>query len=250
MELKEKVAIVTGASSGMGRETALAFSSEGVKVALVSKTESKLREVAKEILDAGGTALVVPTDVTVASEVEKMAEKTHAFFGRIDILVNSAFWGPPGSLKETNEAFWDKTLDTCLKGPFLCTRSVVPYMRKSGGGRIVNIGSLAGKVGEDNRTAYCAAKWGLEGLSAALREELVRDNIHVHLISPAATDTPFWPSSGAKLTTDILERFIPAETIAKAIVWMVSQPDQVHIPDIPIYNFRNPFEGKSSPFAD
>lgn len=250
MELKEKVAIVTGASSGMGRETALAFSSEGVKVALVSKTESKLREVAKEILDAGGTALVVPTDVTVASEVEKMAEKTHAFFGRIDILVNSAFWGPPGSLKETNEAFWDKTLDTCLKGPFLCTRSVVPYMRKSGGGRIVNIGSLAGKVGEDNRTAYCAAKWGLEGLSAALREELVRDNIHVHLISPAATDTPFWPSSGAKLTTDILERFIPAETIAKAIVWMVSQPDQVHIPDIPITNFRNPFEGKNSPFAD
>jgi len=250
MELKEKVAIVTGASSGMGRETALAFSSEGVKVALVSKTESKLRKVEKEIIDAGGTALVVPTDVTVAGEVEKMAEKTHAFFGRIDILVNSAFWGPPGSLKETNEAFWDKTLDTCLKGPFLCTRSVVPFMRKSGGGRIVNIGSLAGKVGEDNRTAYCAAKWGLEGLSAALREELVRDNIHVHLISPAATDTPFWPSSGAKLTTDILERFIPAETIAKAIVWMVSQPDQVHIPDIPIYNFRNPFEGKSSPFAD
>ena len=123
-------------------------------------------------------------------------------------------------------------------------------MRKKGGGRIVNIGSLAGKIGEDNRTAYCAAKWGLEGLSAALREELLRDNIHVHLVSPAATDTPFWPTSGAKLTPEVLERFIPPETIADAIIWMISQPDQVHIPDIPVYNFRNPFEGKSSPFAD
>ncbi len=250
MELKGKTAIITGASSGMGRETSLALAAKGVKVALVSKTESKLRKVAKEIENAGGVAFVVPTDVTEADEVEQMARKVYDQFGQIDILINSAFWGPPGSLEETDEVFWDRTLDTCLKGPFLCVRSVVPFMRKTGGGRIVNIGSLAGKIGEDNRTAYCAAKWGLEGLSAALREELLRDNIHVHLVSPAATDTPFWPSSGAKLTPEILERFIPAETVAKAIVWVISQPDQVHIPDIPIYNYRNPFEGKSSPFAD
>ena len=250
MQLKGKTAIVTGASSGMGRETSLALAAEGVRVVLVSQTESKLRKVEEEITKAGGEALSIATDVTNAAEVEQMAKQAFDHFGQLDILVNSAFWGPPGSLTQTDEAFWDRTLDTCLKGPFLCTRAVVPYMRKSGGGRIVNIGSLAGKVGEDNRTAYCAAKWGLEGLSAALREELLRDNIHVHLISPAATDTPFWPSSGAKLTADILDRFIPAETIARAIVWMISQPDQVHIPDIPIYNFRNPFEGKSSPFAD
>jgi len=249
MKLKRKVAIVTGASSGMGRETSLALAAKGVKVALVSKTESKLRKVEKEIEKINGESLVVPTDVTLANSVKKMAKTVFDHFGRIDILVNSAFWGPPGSLEETNEAFWDKTLDTCLKGPFLCIRNLVPFMRKNGCGRIVNIGSLAGKVGEDNRTAYCAAKWGLEGLSAALREELLRDNIHVHLISPAATDTPFWPASGAKLTPEILERFIPAATIADAIVWVLSQPDQVHIPDIPIYNYRNPFEGKSSPFA-
>ena len=249
MNFKRKVAIVTGASSGMGRETSLALAAKGVKVALVSKTESKLRKVEKEIEKINGESLVVPTDVTLANSVKKMAKTVFDHFGRIDILVNSAFWGPPGSLEETNEAFWDKTLDTCLKGPFLCIRNLVPFMRKNGCGRIVNIGSLAGKVGEDNRTAYCAAKWGLEGLSAALREELLRDNIHVHLISPAATDTPFWPASGAKLTPEILERFIPAATIADAIVWVLSQPDQVHIPDIPIYNYRNPFEGKSSPFA-
>lgn len=250
MNLKGKIAIVTGASSGMGRATSLALSAEGVRLALVSKTPEKLDAVKSEIKQKGGEAVALPTDVTKAKQVEEMAERAFRHFRRIDILINSAFWGPPGSLEETTEDFWNRTIDTTLKGPFLCARSVVPYMRKNGGGRIINIGSLAGKIGEDNRTAYCAAKWGLEGLSAALREELLRDNIHVHLISPAATDTPFWTSSGAKLTPDILERFIPVETIADTIIWMISQPDQVHIPDIPVYNFRNPFEGKSSPFAD
>ena len=178
--------------------------------------------------------------------VKKVIEK----FGRTDILVNSAFWELPGSLEQTTEEFWDHTLDTTLKALFLCIRTVVPFMREQGGGRIVNIGSLAGKVGEDNRTAYCAAKWGLEGLSAALREELTRDNIHVHLVSPAATNTPFWPDSGAKLTPEILERFVPPEIIAEAVAWVIQQPDQVHNPDVPVYNSRNPFEGKNSPFAD
>lgn len=250
MNLKGKTAIVTGASSGMGRVTSLALCAEGVRLAIVSKTPEKLEEVKDEITKAGGEVIALPTDVTNAKQVQEMAEKAFRHFGHIDILINSAFWGPPGSLEETTEDFWDRTVNTTLKGPFLCVRSVVPYMRKKGGGRIVNIGSLAGKIGEDNRTAYCAAKWGLEGLSAALREELLRDNIHVHLVSPAATDTPFWPTSGAKLTPEVLERFIPPETIAGTIIWMISQPDQVHIPDIPVYNFRNPFEGKSSPFAE
>jgi short-subunit dehydrogenase len=103
-------------------------------------------------------------------------------------------------------------------------------------------------VGEDNRTAYCSAKWVLEGLSAALTEELSRHNVHVHLISPAATDTPWWREVGANLTTQTLERMIPAEVVAQAVVWVLGQPDQVHVPDVPVYNFRNPFEGKKSPF--
>jgi NAD(P)-dependent dehydrogenase (short-subunit alcohol dehydrogenase family) len=250
MEIMGKVAIVTGASSGIGKATSLKLAASGVKLALVARTEDKLEIIKQEVISLGGVAVSIPTDVTDNGDVEAMVKKVVEKYGQVDILINSAFWGPPGNLEKTTEEFWDHTLDTTLKAPFLCTRAVVPFMRKQGGGRIVNIGSLAGKVGEDNRTAYCAAKWGLEGLSAALREELTRDNIHVHLISPAATNTPFWPGSGAKLTSEILARFVPPETIAEAVIWVIQQPDQVHIPDVPVYNFKNPFEGKGSPFAD
>ena len=250
MEIKGKVAIVTGASSGISKAISLKLAASGVKLALVSRSEERLEKVKQEVLNLGADAMRIVTDVTVDWEVEAMVKKVIEKYGRVDILVNGAFWGPPGSLEQTTEKFWDQTLDTTLKGPFLCIRAVVPFMRKQGGGRIVNIGSMAGKVGEDNRTAYCAAKWGLEGLSAALREELTRDNIHVHLISPAATNTPFWPEAGAKLTPEILARFVPPETIAEAVAWVIQQPDQVHIPDVPVYNFKNPFEGKNSPFAD
>jgi len=250
MDIKGKVVIITGASSGIGKATSIRFASLGAKLALVARNEQKLEIVKQQVGNLGAEAISIPTDVTINYQVEAMAKKVADHFGRIDILVNSAFWGPPGSLEQTTEEFWNRTVDTTLKAPFLCIRAVVPYMRRQGGGRIVNIGSLAGKVGEDNRTAYCAAKWGLEGLSAALREELTRDNIHVHLISPAATDTPFWPGAGAKLSPDVLEWFVPPETIADAVAWVLQQPDQVHIPDVPVYNFRNPFEGKSSPFAD
>jgi NAD(P)-dependent dehydrogenase (short-subunit alcohol dehydrogenase family) len=250
MELKDKTAIVTGASGGIGRAVSLKLADEGTRLVLVARNPDKLNSLKEEIESNKRDALVIPADITNNQAVEKMIADAIGHYGQIDVLVNCAFWGPPGSLEETTEEFWDKTMDTTLKASFLCIRAVVPHMREKGGGRIVNIGSLAGKVGEDNRTAYCAAKWGLEGLSAALREELTRDNIHVHLVSPAATDTPFWPSSGAKLTKEILARFVPPETIAEAVAWVIQQPDQVHIPDVPVFNFRNPFEGKSSPFAD
>lgn len=249
MQLEGKKALITGASSGIGRVVSLKLALAGVKTTLVSRTREKLEKVQSEIQAMGGEVLSLPVDITINADVQCAVAEAARHFGGIDILVNSAFWGPPGSLEETTEEFWDRTIDTTLKAPFLFVRAVVPIMRKQGGGRIVNISSIAGRIGEDNRTAYCAAKWGLNGLSAALNEELTRDNIHVHLISPAATDTPFWPTSGAKLTDEVLARFIPAETIADAVLWVIQQPDQVHIPDVPVQNFRNPFEGKSSPFA-
>jgi 3-oxoacyl-[acyl-carrier protein] reductase len=250
MDFQGKVAIVTGASRGMGLAISQELGERGARVALVGRTPENLEAAAAQIASAGGEALAVPTDIRVGAQVEAMVEKVLERFGTVDILVNSAFWGPPASIEDTTEEFWDQTLDTCLKGAFLCARAVAPVFKRNQSGRIINIGSLAGKIGEDNRTAYCAAKWGLEGLSAALTEELTRYNIHVHLISPAATDTPWWREVGANLTPQTLERMIPAEAISQAVIWVLNQPDQVHIPDVPIYNFRNPFEGKKSPFEN
>jgi 3-oxoacyl-[acyl-carrier protein] reductase len=250
MEIKDKVVIVTGASSGIGRAISNRLARIGAKVILAARGKPNLDKVKEEIEDAGGFAHIIQTDIVKLQDIQNLINETIKKFGGIDILVNNAYWGPAGSLEKSNEDFWDKTLDTTLKGHFLCIREVVPHMRKAGAGRIVNIGSLAGKIGEDNRTAYCAAKWGMEGLTAALREELTRDNIHVHLISPAATHTPPWHSAGIELTQEMLEKFVPPESIADAVAFVIQQPDQVLIPDVPVYNFRNPFEGKGSPFAD
>ena len=250
MQIKDKVAIITGASGGIGREVSLKLAAQSARVALVARNLDKLNALKAEIEAGSGQAFIFSADIVDGKAVEGMAAAVVKQLGGIDILVNCAFWGPPGSLAETDETFWDKTIDTTLKAPFLCIRAVVPTMRRAGAGRIVNIGSRAGKVGEDNRTAYCAAKWGLEGLNAALQEELARDNIHVHMITPAATNTSWWPGVGAKLTPEVLARFVPPETIADAVVFAISAPDQVIIPDIPVYNFRNPFEGKGSPFAE
>lgn len=248
MNIAGKVAVVTGASRGMGRAIAKRLAQEGTRVALVARTREPLDAVAAEIEAEGGVAFVAPADITHREQVETMVASVVDHFGAVEILINNAFWGPPASLEETTEELWDKTLDTCLKGPYLCSRAVFPTMRDAGGGRIVNIGSLAGKVGEDNRTAYCAAKWGLEGLTAALQEEMPRYNIYAHLISPAATDTPFWAPYNP--SQEAIERMVPPESIAEAVVWVLTQPDRVFIPDVPVYNYRNPFEGKSSPFAD
>jgi NAD(P)-dependent dehydrogenase (short-subunit alcohol dehydrogenase family) len=248
MNLKASVAIVTGASRGMGRAIAKRLAQEGARVSLVSRTRTDLESVATAIRDQGAEALVAPADVTDRLQVEAMVEATADHFGRVDVLVNAAFWGPPASLEDTTEEFWDKTLDACLKGPYLCTRAVFPLMREQGGGRIVNIGSQAGKVGEDNRTAYCAAKWGLEGLTAALREEMPKYDIRVQLISPGATDTSFWEPYG--LSEETVERMIPPEAIAETVVYALTLPDQVLVSDVSVCNYRDPFAGKSSPFAD
>jgi NAD(P)-dependent dehydrogenase (short-subunit alcohol dehydrogenase family) len=248
MELSGKVALITGASSGMGESTAKILAMDGIHLALVGRNLNRLNAVVEEINTSGGDARPFIADLRFGDQVEKMVNEVVSIFGQIDILINSAFWGPPASVEDTIEDFWDQTLDSTLKSAFLCARAVVPFMRKIGSGRIVNIGSMAGKVGEDNRTAYCAAKWGLEGLNAALAVELSKFNIHVHLISPAATNTPFWREVGAVITPQVIERMIPPEVIGQTIRWVLLQPDQVNIADIPIHNFRNPFEGKGSPF--
>jgi NAD(P)-dependent dehydrogenase (short-subunit alcohol dehydrogenase family) len=250
MDLTDKVVLVTGAARGIGHAVALRMTAEGARVAMAVRNRDKASDAIAQVQAVSSKVYASEVDLTVAARVEAMVADVLAHFGTIDVLVNCAFWGPPASLEETTEAVWDRTIDSTLKSVYLCARAVLPTFKAQRGGRIVTIGSLAGKIGEDNRTAYCAAKWGVEGLMAALRVEMLKHNVHVHLVSPAATATPSWADNGVALEGQILERMIPPETIAEAVVWVLKQPDQVIVPDVPVYNFRNPFEGKASPFAD
>lgn len=247
MDFANRVAIVTGASRGIGHQISIALAHRGVKVALVARKIEGLKIVEDEIRTKGDEAASFPCDITIESDVNAMVAKVQKLYGKIDILVNSAFWGPPASIENTTEEFWDHTLDTTLKAPYLCARAVIPIFKGNKSGRIVNIGSRSGKEGENNRTAYCAAKFGLAGLTAALAVELTPFNIHVHLITPDATHTPWWYEAGATMTEKTIARMIPPEVIAEVVCLVISQPDQVHIPDVPVYNYLDPFEGSDSP---
>jgi len=250
MDFKGKVAVVTGASSGMGFSISDRLASEGMQVALIARSRKPLEVAEEKIRSKGGNAHFFCTDVRDENQVKSMVEDVLEKFGRIDLLVNNAFWAPPGSLETVTEEIWDRTVDTTLKGAFLCTRAVVPHFKETGSGSIVNIGSIASKAGEDKRSPYCAAKWGLEGFTAALREELGKFNIRVHLITPAATDTSSWKEYGVDLTEEQKKRMIPPEVIADAVFWVLDKPQAVLIPEVVIRNFQDPFPGKSSPFED
>ena len=193
MKLQNKAIIVTGASSGIGLETVKMLAADGAKVALAARSMDKLEKAATELAADGATAIVVPTDVTRQADCRALVQATQDAFGRIDVLVNNAGFAPPASIQETTEEIWDATLDVCLKGVYLMTRAALPVMLDQGeGGTVVNISSVAGKNGYENRSAYCAAKWGLHGFTEALRAELDGQNIHFHLICPAAVASPWW----------------------------------------------------------
>ena len=161
MDLNNRVAIITGASGGMGGRIAEALAKRNARLTLVGRNLDKLQEVAQTVRNNGGEALIQSCDICSKSEVDSMVAATVQTFGTVDILVNSAFWGPPASLEQTTEELWDRTMDTTLKACYLCARAVVPIFKAKREGRIVNIGSKAGKVGEDNRTAYLRGQMGI-----------------------------------------------------------------------------------------
>ena len=190
MKLKNKVAIVTGAGQGIGRETALALAKEGAKV-VVSDITGKIHDVVKEIEKLGSQALAIKADVSNRKETEELAKKTVNKFGRIDILVNNAGIFPFKSLVDMKEEDWDKVLDVNLKGVFNCTKAVIPMMVKQRYGKIINITSIAGvKVGYIGLSHYCASKAGIVGFTKATALELAQYGINVNAIAPGATETP------------------------------------------------------------
>jgi len=191
MKLKDKVAIVTGSSMGIGEAIAKRYAREGAKVAVnYFKSADAAAAVVKAIEDEGGTAKAYKADVSKIPEIEKFAATVMKDFGRVDILVNNAGVFRTVPVLETTEDIWDEQLDLNLKGYFFFVKTLVPHWRETGGGKVVNISSIAGTGAFPNCPAYCAAKGGVVNLTRALAAELGKENINVNSIAPGNVATP------------------------------------------------------------
>ncbi len=229
MLLKDKVAIITGGASGIGRGIAIKFAEEGGSVVISDITEPEGKKTAAEVSQKGGNGLFVRCDVTSSRQVQEMVSQVIRKFGRIDILVNNAgIGGPSALLHELVPADWDAIFHTNLRGVYYMIRSVVPLMIATGAGHIINISSLAGKNPLPRGAAYSASKWGLNGLSYGVAEELRGQNIRVSVICPGSVDTDFSPRRGGKDTRKMLK----PDDVAQAVAMLVTQEPQSFISEI------------------
>ncbi len=188
--LKDQVAIVTGASEGIGRRLAVGLAEAGAHVAVVARTVSKLEAVAAEIEALGRKALVAPTDLTQVAQIQAMVAKVNETFGRVDILVNDAAWTGTGPAFDVTEEEWDRTLDTSLKAMFFASQAAARIMAKQGRGKIINVGSTFGVVAFKDRAIYAAAKAGVHHMTQALALEWASLGVYVNAIGPCVTETP------------------------------------------------------------
>jgi meso-butanediol dehydrogenase/(S,S)-butanediol dehydrogenase/diacetyl reductase len=193
LKIKDKIAIVTGGGNGIGRAIALRLAAEGAKVAVADLKKDAAQKIAEEIKAGGGDGLAIGCDATNPDDVDAMVRETLTTYGVIDILVNNVGGGSgTGYVAETLLDNWDKTIDINLKSAFLCCRAAAQAMIKRKQGRIVSISSVSGKTGEPLIGAYCAAKFGVIGLTQALARELARYDITVNAVCPGYVYTPGW----------------------------------------------------------
>ena len=233
-DMEDKVALITGASSGIGRATAEVFAARGAKVVLAARREEELAALQSEIEARGGSASSIVTDVAIAKDVEAMVAHAIGKFGRLDYAVNNAgIEGRIVSITELAEQEWDRVLDTNLKGAFLCLQHEARAMLASGrGGAIVNVGSVNSFLGFAFGAGYCASKHGLIGLTTSASAELAPQGIRVNIVCPGFVDTPMHHRGRQIFGDDIYDKnLIPRvhtgragrpEEIAQTIVFLCS----------------------------
>jgi NAD(P)-dependent dehydrogenase (short-subunit alcohol dehydrogenase family) len=229
--LEGKVGLVTGGTSGIGRDTAVLFAKEGVKVVVAGRRELEGKETIELVRTAGGDGLFVKADVAKASDVEELIQKTVEKFGRLDVAFNNAgiegVWVP---IIRQSEEDWDRTIDINLKGMWLCLKYEIRQMLKQGGGgAIVNMASITGLVGSAGAAAYTASKHGVIGLTKAAALENARSGIRINAVCPGAIETPmadriFGAPAIHKYVVGChpIGRFGRPAEIAEAVVWMCS----------------------------
>jgi NAD(P)-dependent dehydrogenase (short-subunit alcohol dehydrogenase family) len=227
MKLKDKVALVTGFGSGLGRAIAVLFAEEGAAIIGTSTTDSKGRETVALIEKENGKVFFRSGDVSRSAQMKSLVSEGVKRFGSIDIVVNSAGMRTNGSITEITEEQWDRTLDVNLKGVFVVSRLAIPEMIKRGGGAIINIGARSGMAGQAGRAAYCASKGGMITLTEAMAMDYAAQKIRVNCICPGPTRTPMVDTS----TPERLEYYksrVPIgrigepEDIARAALYLAS----------------------------
>jgi len=220
--LAGQVAVITGAGSGIGAAIARKMGRMGAVTVVCGRTRDTLQSTATAISQAGGQAEVIECDVTDLASVESLAKRVDSRFGRIDILVNNAgIGGSGGPLHQLSPETWDQVLNTNLRGVYYCIRSFAPLMIRANRGHIVNISSLAGKNPLPNGAAYSASKWGLNGLSYSVAEELRVHSIRVSVVCPGSVQTEFSPHS-AKNSAKMLQ----PDDVAHVVAMLVTQAPQ------------------------
>lgn len=230
MKLQGRVAIITGASSGVGYEIARLLAREGVLVVAAARRRDKLEWLVGEIASDGGRAIAIPTDVTDSSAVTRLVEGTFNLFGRVDMLINSAgvvFKVAP--IEQFSDDEFRTVIETNLHGSFYAARAVVPYMKRQGSGLIVNIGSRVGKVGVANIAPFCAAKFALAGLGQALGAELRAHHIFVSTIFAGMINTDIHPLNPSE---DFRRLLMTARDVAETVLWLCTLPPSLRVDEL------------------
>jgi NADP-dependent 3-hydroxy acid dehydrogenase YdfG len=243
MNLTGTVALITGASSGIGRATALQLAQEGAAVTLVARRKDRIDELAAAIEDAGGTAYAIPTDISDRRQAEAAVVQTVERFGRLDILVNNAGYMILGTVADADVDQWDRMIAINQQGLLYMTKAALQHLQKAAGeyprhvADIVNISSIAGRTSFPTMAAYNMTKFGVNGFSEALRQELAASHLRVGVLEPGKVDTELDSHNSDDILADIEKNFggfkmLDPDDIADGVTYMVTRPRHTAIGEL------------------
>ena len=232
MRLSNKIALVTGASRGIGHASSLALAKEGATIAAVARTKSDLDALVAQITAAGGKAKAIVCDVTKSADVAAAVKDAAAAFGRIDILVNNAGIGGYRPFLEWSEADYDRIMAVNAKSTWLFCKEVIPHMRAQKGGNIVNVSSVAGLQGYPSEGIYCMSKFAQVALAQSLDREFYKENIKVSLVCPGGVETHFAIGDGRTPDGANMKGFSTAEDVAEAVVLAVIPRERTRVVNV------------------
>lgn len=237
--LAGKIVIIAGASSGMGRATALAAATAGATVVLAARNEEALAALHTQIVQAGGKALVQPTDTTTPGAAQQLVEATVAAYGRVDVLINSVGVNMPRrAIAELTEASWAMMMEVNLTSAFHLTQAIMPVFRQQQAGLLIHITSGAAKRADRSGIAYQATKAGVSALAHGAMEEEREQGVRVTVIYPGLTETPLVYKRPTPPTPELLAKALQPEDVAAACLFVMSLPARAYVPELVLYPSR------------